>query len=101
MGKSGSPFRWFECLAGVIGTVVMMSVRLPRSLRPVGDRLAGRGIDICHETVRLWWNRSGPMFADEIRRNCGRAMRCFTQWPWLVCEVFASIDGKRHDLWRA
>jgi transposase-like protein len=28
-----------------------------------------RGIDICHETVRLWWNRFGPMFAGEIRRK--------------------------------
>jgi putative transposase len=26
-----------------------------------------RGIDICHETVRFWWNRFGPMFAAEIR----------------------------------
>ena len=28
-----------------------------------------RGIDICHETVRHWWNRVGPMFAGDIRRQ--------------------------------
>ena len=28
-----------------------------------------RGIDICHETVRAWWNRFGPMFAAEIRKR--------------------------------
>jgi cytochrome d ubiquinol oxidase subunit I len=26
-------------------------------------------IDICHETVRLWWNRFGPLFAADIRRQ--------------------------------
>ncbi|MDO9247116.1 MAG: hypothetical protein Q7U11_11675 [Phenylobacterium sp.] len=29
----------------------------PLSLRNVED--LQRGIDICHETVRLWWNRFG------------------------------------------
>jgi transposase-like protein len=33
--------------------------------RTVEDLLFERGIDICHETVRHWWNRFGPMFASE------------------------------------
>ncbi len=37
--------------------------RYPFSLRNVEDLLFGRGIDICHESVRLWWNRFGPMLA--------------------------------------
>ena len=41
----------------------------PLSLRNVEDLLAGRVIDICHETVRLWWARFGPMFAAEIRKK--------------------------------
>jgi putative transposase len=24
-----------------------------------------RGIDVCHETVRMWWNRFEPMFSGE------------------------------------
>ena len=28
-----------------------------------------RGIDVCHETVRFWWNRFAPLFAGEIRRR--------------------------------
>jgi putative transposase len=43
--------------------VVQMYVRYRPSLRNVVDLLAERGIDICHETIRLWWNRFGPMFA--------------------------------------
>ena len=41
----------------------------PLSLRQVEDLLFERGIDICHETVRFWWNLFGPMFAAEIRRR--------------------------------
>ena len=36
----------------------MMYVRFPLSLRNIEDLLAERGIDICHETVRHWWNGS-------------------------------------------
>jgi transposase-like protein len=36
-----------------------------------------RGIDICHETVRHWWNRFGPMFAGDIRRKRMSRMRGF------------------------
>ena len=39
----------------MIRTVVMMYVKFPLSLRNVEYMLAERGIDICHETVRLWW----------------------------------------------
>ncbi len=35
----------------------MMYIRYPLSLRQVEDLLFERGIDICHETVRFWWNR--------------------------------------------
>jgi putative transposase len=38
----------------VIRLVVLKYVRFPLSLRNVEDRLFERGIDICHETVRLW-----------------------------------------------
>jgi transposase-like protein len=44
----------------------MMYVWYPLSLRQVEDLLFERGIDICHETVRFWWNRFGQMFAAEI-----------------------------------
>jgi hypothetical protein len=47
----------------------MMYICYPLSLRQVEDLLAERGIDICHETVRFWWNRFGPMFAAEIRKR--------------------------------
>ncbi len=55
--------------------MVMMYVRFPLSLRNVEDLLFERGIDICHETVRQWWNRFGPLFAADIRRQRVSRMR--------------------------
>ena len=57
--KTHDPFRWFDSSPEVIRLVVMMYVRYPLSLRNVEDMLFERGIDICYETVRLWWNRFG------------------------------------------
>ena len=37
---------------------MMMYVKYPLSLRNVEDLLFERGIDLCHETVRMWLNRS-------------------------------------------
>lgn len=75
MAKSTNPFRYFDSSPEVIRVVVMTYVKYPLSLRNVEDLLAERAIDICHETERLWWNRFGPMFAAEIRRNRVQKMR--------------------------
>lgn len=99
--KPASPFRYFNSSPEVIRLVVMMYVRFPLSLRNVEDLLFERGIDICHETVRLWWNRFGPMFAADIRRQRVSRMKGFRQWRWHLDEVFVKINGERHYLWRA
>jgi len=81
--------------------VVMLYVRYPLSLRNVEDLLFERGIDICHETVRLWWNRFGPLFAADIKRQRISRMKVYTNWRWHVDEVFVKINGETHYLWRA
>src|SRR3978361_1289513 len=101
MDRSTNPFRYFDSSPEVIRLVVMMYVRYPLSLRNVEDLLFERGIDICHETVRLWWNRFGPMFAGEIRRKRVEHMRAYTHWRWHLDEVFVKINGETHYLWRA
>lgn len=60
-----------------------------------------RGIDICHETVRFWWNRFGPLFAADIRRQRIGRMRGFRHWRCHLDEVFVKINGERHYLWLA
>jgi putative transposase len=79
----------------------MMYVRFPLSLGNVEDLLAERGIDICHETDRFWWNRFGPMFASDIKRLGISRIKGFPHWRWHVDEVFVKINGETHCLWRA
>jgi putative transposase len=84
----------------VIRLVVMVYVRYPLSLRNVEDLLAERGIDISRETVRFRWNRFGPMFAAEIRKNHLAHMRRFPRWRWHLDEAFVKVNGKLRCLWR-
>ncbi|MEP5376724.1 MAG: IS6 family transposase [Hyphomicrobiales bacterium] len=96
-----NPFRYFKTSPEIIRLAVMMYVRFPLSLRNVEDLLHERGIEISHETVRFWWNRFGPMFAAEIRRNRISRMRSYSNWRWHLDEVFVKINGETHYLWRA
>ena len=96
-----SPFRYFKTSPEIIRLAVMMYVRFPLSLRNVEDLLHERGIDICHETVRFWWNRFGPVFAAGIRRKRINRMRSYSNWQWHLDEVFVKINGETHYLWRA
>ena len=96
-----NPFRCFKSSPEIIRDAVMLYVRYPLSLRNVEDMLAERGIDICHETMRLWWNRFGPIFAAEIRKKRIKARRGFTEWRWHLDEVFVKINGEIHYLWGA
>ena len=67
--KNHNPFRNFKTSPEVIQLAVMVYVRFPLSLRNVEELLRERGIDICHETVRYWWNRFGPYSPKKYARN--------------------------------
>jgi len=99
--KPPSPFRCFNSSPEVIRLVVLMYIRFPLSLRNVEDLLFERGIDLCHETVRFWWNKFGPMFAADIRRQRVSRMRGFRQWQWHLDEMYVKINGEMVYLWRA
>ena len=95
-----NPFRYFNSSPEVIRLTVMTYVRYPLSLRQVEDLLFERGIDICHETVRFWWNRFGLMFAAEIRKRRVQN-HSYSRWRWHLDEVFVLINGETYYLWRA
>lgn len=92
--KPASPFRHLHSSPEVIRLVVMMYVRFPLSLRNVEDLLSERGIVICHETVRHWWSRFGPIFAADIRRQRICRTRDCKQWHWRLDEVYVKINGE-------
>lgn len=79
--QPASAIRCINSSAEVIRLVVMMYVLFPLSLSKLEDLLIKRGIDRCHETVRFWWNRFGPMFAGDIRRQRVSRMKDVTNWP--------------------
>ena len=95
-----NPFKYFKTSPEVIRLAVMLYVRFPLSLRQVEDLLYERGVDVCHETVRYWWNRFGPLFAAEIRKRRVHHGP-FSNWRWHLDEVFVRINGETHYLWRA
>ncbi len=70
-----NPFRYIKTSPEIIRFAVMLYVRFLLSLRNVKDLLHERGIEVSHETIRIWWNRFGPMFAAEIRRKRAQRMR--------------------------
>ena len=82
-----SLFRYFKTSPEIIQLAVMMYVRFPLSLRNVEDVLHERGIDVCHESVRLWVDRFGPIFAGKIRTRRASYMRSRTQWRWHLDEA--------------
>ena len=95
-----NPFRYFKTSPEIILLAVMMYIRFPLSLRNVEDLLHERGIDITHETVRFWWNRFGPLFAQSIRKQRIQT-GSYSNWAWHLDEVFVRINGELHYLWRA
>lgn len=57
-----------------------MYVQYPLSLGNVEGLIFERGYDLCRETVHMWWNRFGPMFASQIRKKRVSCMRGLLQW---------------------
>ena len=86
--KPASLFRYFNSSPEIIRLVVMMYVRFPRSLRNVEDLLGERGIDICHESVRHWGNKFGPIFAADVRRQRASRTRRFRQSKRISMDCF-------------
>jgi putative transposase len=83
--------------AEVIAHAVWLYFRFPFSLRMIGDMLAARGIIVSHQTVKLWAEKFGRHFANDIRRRSAGKLgdKCHLD------EVVITIAGKKHWLWRA
>lgn len=96
-----NPFRYFNTSREIIELAMMMYSRIPLSFRNVEDLLHERGVDVCHESVKLWADQFGSIFAGKIRVKRASYMRKHAQWQWHPDEVFVKINGVQHYLWRA
>ena len=93
-----NPFKHYKTSPEIIKHAVMYYIRYPPSLRQVEDIMHERGIDVCHETIRYWWNKFGPLFSKKMKRKPNNQA---SNWRWHIDEVFVKINGEMHYLWRA
>lgn len=91
-----SPFRYFNSSPEFIRLLGTTYVRLRLSLQNVEDLLAECAIDISNGTVRHWRNRSGPLFAADVRRQRANRMKGFRHWWCHLDEVYVKTSGEMH-----
>jgi len=89
-------YKGFRFPPEIISHAVWLYFRFSLSFRDVEELLAQRGIIVSYETVRQWGLKFGQTYANELRR---RRPRCGDKWH--LDEVFLTIRGERHYLWRA
>ena len=75
---------------------VWLYFRCCLSYRDVEELMAERGISLTYEAVRYWCRKFGQTYANQLRRR-----RPKPGDKWHLDEVFLTIRGKRHYLWRA
>ena len=80
----------------VIGHAVWLYHRFALSLRDVEELMLARGVVVSYETIRSWCAKFGPDYAAQLRRRRPRPGD-----KWHFDEVFVTINGTTHYLWRA
>jgi putative transposase len=80
----------------IIEYAVWLYFRFNLSQRDIEDLLAQRGIEVSRESIRLWCNKFGPVYARRLRH----AHRGYGD-TFFIDEVFVKIQGKQQYLWRA
>jgi putative transposase len=96
MRSSTNPYAGYRFPPEIIAHAVWLYHRFTLSFRDVEDLLAERGVIVSYETIRQWCLKFGQLFAKGLRRRQGRAGD-----TWFLDELFVTIGGERHYLWRA
>jgi putative transposase len=89
-------YRGYRFPPEIISYAVWLYHRFSLSFRDVEELLAERGVTVCYEAVRLWCLRFGQAFAKRLRGRQGRLGD-----TWHLDEMFVTIRGECHYLWRA
>ena len=80
----------------IIAHTVWVYHRFSLSFRDAEDLLAERGVIVSYESIRQWCLKFGGVFARSLRRRQGRLGD-----TWFMHEMFITIRGEPHYLWRA
>jgi putative transposase len=82
--------------AEIIRHAVWLYFRFCLSYRDVEELLFARGVLVTYEAIRQWCRKFGQVYANQLRRRGPRPGD-----KWHLDEVFLTINGERHYLWRA
>lgn len=96
MGNSATLYKRHRFPSDIIQYAVWLYYRFNLSHRDIEDLLAEKGIDVTHESVRLWCIKFDP----EYTRKLGRQHQGYGD-TFLLDKVFVRIQGKQRYLWRA
>ena len=96
MNSQNPTYRGHRFPPEIISYAVWLYYRFCLSFRDVEELLADRGVTVSYEAVRQWCLKFGPSFAKKLRHRQGQLGD-----TWHLDEVFVSMQGKRHYLWRA
>jgi putative transposase len=80
----------------IISHGVWLYYRFCLSYRDVEELLFVRGVLVSYEAIRKWCHKFGQQYANQLRRRRPRPGD-----KWHLDEVFLTIHGERHYLWRA
>jgi hypothetical protein len=96
MNHSANLYKRHRFPAAIIQYAVWLYHRFNLSHRDIEDLLAERGIEVSYESVRLWCTKFGPLYSKRLRRKHPGFGETF-----FIDEIFVTIAGQRHYLWRA
>ncbi len=80
----------------IISHAVWLYFRFCLSFRDVEELLFERGVIVTYEAIRKWCRKFGQQYANQLRRCRPRPGD-----KWHMAEVFLTIKGEHHYLWRA
>jgi putative transposase len=79
----------------IISHAVWLYFRFCLSFRDVEELLLERGVVVTYKAIRRWCHKFGQQYANQLRRRRSRPGD-----KWHLDEVFLTIKGDRHYLWR-
>src|SRR6267142_2053935 len=91
-----NPYTHHRFPAEIIGHGVWLYYRFCLSYLDVEELLFTRGVIVTYEAIRKWCRKFGQAYAHQLRRRRPRPGD-----KWHLDEVFLTINGERHYLWRA
>jgi putative transposase len=93
---STSPYKRHRFPAEIISHCVWLCFRFCLSYRDVEELMVERGVILTYEAVHYWCRKFGQVWAHQLQRRRPRLGD-----KWHLDEVFLTIQGERHYLWRA